>query len=249
MADQELESGQEVSEAQEQPSPEVLSVPSGAKQASAQPVDEDALAERVAARVREAIQPDIERGIQSTKDKRFRVLEGIDPDTLGRFKDYLAKNKGDVDAAYREMRIDDVLDRGRSEEVDRGRSASAGPSEKRMERYVRRILSSAGIPFKDPEYLKVVEKFQSKGSFDEDEFFDEVDDLVERRTTKQERQESPEAGSVVAEGGRTSPGRPDLVEKYKAEMMAARGKGAMVGREIKAKYRKLGVEVDRIVLA
>jgi len=183
----------------------------------------------------------IDSGIKSTKDKRFAALEGVDPDTLKRFKSYLDKYQGNEDLAIREMRVDDMLNRG-SQAPDRGGS---GNVEKRMERYVRRLLSSAGISFKDPEYASIVAK-HSRGALDEEAFYDDVDALVEKAKAKQGKREEVSASAVVAEGGSSAPPTGDLTEKYKSEMIAARGRGSAVGREIKAKYRKLGVNVDTV---
>jgi len=187
----------------------------------------------------------IDAGIKSTKDKRFQALEGVDPVTLKKFKAYLDKYQGDEDKAIREMRVDEILDGQSSKPADRSGSPA---SEKRMTRYVRRLLSSAGVSFRDPEYLAIVNKHSSPNGVDEDAFYDDVDDLVEQRRGKKDRQEAEPTGAVVVEGGRVA-GHPDAEKKYIAEMQAARGKGAAFGRAIKEKYRKLGVDIDSIVLA
>lgn len=184
----------------------------------------------------------IDSGIKSTKDKRFAALEGVDPDTLRRFKSYLEKAGGDENVAIREMKVDDLINRG-SQQPDPGRS---GDVEKRMTRYVRRLLSSAGISFKDPEYAAIVAK-HSRSALDEEAFYDDVDALVEKTQAKTGKQEGVSASAVVMEGGNVAPPTGDLTEKYKSEMAAARGQGAAAGREIKAKYRKLGVAVDAVV--
>ena len=218
----------------------------GSADAGSAPVGLDAKA--IAARldkVDEALKrlPDlIDSGIKSTKDKRFAALEGFDPDTLRRFKTYLEKSGGNDEAAIREMRLDDLISRG-TQQPDLGRS---GDVEKRMTRYVRRLLSSAGISFKDPEYASIVAK-HSRGTVDEEAFYDDVDALVEKVQAKTGKQEGVSPSAVVMEGGNVAPPTGDLSEKYKKEMLAARGKGMAVGSEIKAKFRKLGVDVDNVV--
>lgn len=184
----------------------------------------------------------IDSGIKSTKDKRFAALEGVDPDTLRRFKSYLEKAGGDENVAIREMKVDDLINGRTSQQPDLGRS---GDVEKRMTRYVRRLLSSAGISFKDPEYAAIVAK-HSRGALDEEAFYDDVDVLVEKAHAKTGKQEGVSASAVVMEGGNIAPPTGDLTEKYKSEMLAARGRGMDVGREIKRKYRQLGVDVDAV---
>ena len=107
MADETLESGQEVVEAQETPTPEVPSVPSGDKLPSAEPrLDAAALAEKLEQLEKkfEELPTLVERSIQSTKDRRFAALEGLDPDLLRKFKNYLDQY-GDEDRAIREMQL------------------------------------------------------------------------------------------------------------------------------------------------
>jgi hypothetical protein len=140
----------------------------------------------------------IDSGVKRTKDKRFAALEGLDPDTLKRFKAYLDKYGGNEDAAIREMRIDSVLEGQPSPQKDQGGSDA---EEKRMTRYVRRTLSQSGVSFNDPEYLALVDKHSSPQGVDEEAFYDDVDDLVEKRRNKQTRQTNIGAAAAASVPG------------------------------------------------
>jgi hypothetical protein len=55
-------------------------------------------------------------------------------------------------------------------------------------------------------------------------------------------------GDLDTLGGAPPAGSPSLEERYKKEMLAAKGQGARKGREIREKYRAQGVDVDYIPL-
>jgi hypothetical protein len=147
--------------------------------------------------------PDIiDSGIKRTKDKRFAALGELDPETLRRFKSYLDKYGGNEDAAIREMRVDAVLEGQSSPPADQGRSDA---EERRMTRYVRRTLSGSGVSFNDPEYLALVEKHSSPKGVDEEAFYDDVDELVERRQSKQTKQTNIGAAAAASVPGSAIP--------------------------------------------
>ena len=215
------------------------STPSGAPLAERVGLDEATLDRKL-----KAFEDNLEkrlRGLQSGTDKQIRrvldlskYLPDVSPEVLAR--------------AEREAQIDEIIQgRSASTEPDPGKS---GASDKRMERYARRLLSSAGISFKDPEYLDLVKKHSGRDSVDEDSFYDDLEDLAEKRKAKASKEEAQAPGAIVTEGAGRVPGsNPNLEKDYRAEMNQARGKGNAVGKTIKEKYRKLGLDVDSINLA
>ena len=211
---EELESGQEVVEAQEQPSPAVPSVPSGVEQASAPSLDLDNLAEKVAGMVREGLQVDIERGIQSTKDRRFADVEKIAA--------YLKDSGGDIEKATREMKVDEILAResgapspvlGRTE--DETKAAFGAISEE--------ILSGADIAFDDPEYLAFVAKHNKKITTPE-AWRSVLQSHADRRRIQSARQEGVTASAISSATGGASPASDDSYEGLANQLGALRGK-------------------------
>lgn len=209
--EEQLESGQEVVEAQEQPSPAVPSVPSGVEQASAPSLDLDNLAEKVAGMVRAGLQEDVERQFQSTKDRRYASVEKIAA--------YLDTHGGDVEKATREMKMDELLARdsdspssvpGRTEEEIRAEIAAT------FEATSKEILSGANIPFDDAEYNALVKEYADRIRNPE-HWRTVVQALADRRRIQSERQEgvTPAASSSALGGTPPSGGDTDdeLLEK------------------------------------
>ena len=204
--EEQLESGQEVVEAQEQPSPAVPSVPSGVEQASAPSLDLDNLAEKVAGMVREGLQVDIERGIQSTKDRRFSDVERV----IKALKDA----GGDEMLAIRNMQIDDLIAQGALPAEVPGRTDDG--MEVAFEAISKEILSGANIPFDDAEYNALVTEYE--GRVRNPEHWRSIAQAhVDRRRIQSERQEgvTPAASSSALDGTPPSTGDSDdeLLEK------------------------------------
>ena len=91
----------------------------------------------------------------------------------------------------------------------------------------------------DPEV-----KLVNRDAADEAEYLASVKEaILAKKARLEKRRSSPAAApGMTARGGNTA----DLTEKYKQEMLAARGQGYLVGKAIREKYRKLGVPVDQI---
>jgi len=216
MADETLESGQEVVEAQETPTPEVPSVPSGDKLPSAEPrLDAAALAEKLEQLEKkfEELPTLVERSIQSTKDRRFAALEGLDPDLLRKFKNYLDQY-GDEDRAIREMQVDEMLAR---ESRPSGRGGSDARGTERMSRYARRVLPTAGIDFDDPESKQLVQRASANWNVvGEEGLYDMLDQFVDSITTKQAKQSGITPAAAASPAGATPTGR--SVEEIAAEL-------------------------------
>lgn len=107
MTDKTPESGLEVQESKAPPVPEI-SEPSGDERPSAAAVDADTLADQLTERVMSKLDEVIDRRLQSTKDKRLSALDGLDPEALRRFNQYV-KKFGDENEAVRQMQIDHLI--------------------------------------------------------------------------------------------------------------------------------------------
>jgi hypothetical protein len=68
-------------------------------------------------------------------------------------------------------------------------------------------------------------------------------------TKKAARLNTPPEARLTGGAGKVTPATPaTLIDQYKQEMLANRGKGMDVGNAIKSKYREKGVNVDTISL-
>lgn len=191
MAETQLESGQETPETVAPPAP-TISEPSGVQQTSAVAVSAEALAKEVAT-LREQIAaiPDlVERKFQSGKDRRFQVLEGLDPEALRRFNAYV-KKFGDEDEAVRQMQIDAMLTRQSSPAADQGRSAVAETRDTAV--ILAEVRQDLGVEIApdDAELIELSKKTYSS--------WDAWDKTVHKMAAKRLKQTGVATSSVVAE--------------------------------------------------
>ena len=112
-----------------------------------------------------------------------------------------------------------------------------------------RIMDDAGVQIEknDPEAALLAEARTPR------EYFLAVETAIETKRQRTSTEPKEEEGATPPRtptnlGGSGAPTPKATVDDYKKEMYAARGQGAVKGREIKDKYRKLGVEVDVTVL-
>lgn len=233
MTEETLESGPEPQEPQGSPSPVVPSAPSGDKPTSAEPRLDAAVLDRLA-KLEQQLEklPDIvERGIQSTKDRRFAALEGVNPDTLAKFKKYLDQFGGDENRAIREMQVDDMLARGSQQQPRGGGDAMVT---ERMTRYARRILATAGIDFNDSGYKELVQRANANwNSVGEDGFYDMLENFANERSTKAVKQAGVTPAAKVAPAGAVSTSRTaaeiaaDLAELQRTDPRNIEGRKAL----------------------
>ncbi len=214
--------------------PEVSEV-SAAAPPSGQQVDEDALVERTLERILPKFEEAARRKAQSVFDKTSYQFETM--------AEYLKAAGGDPKKAAREMALDQVAQR----EMNRPSSEPEVPvrtkgedGEKRTAQFLNELKDESGIELSDEE-LKQIWGGKRYTNWD-DPFRD-----ARKAAWKKAKQEAPAPGAVIVEGGRTA-APPDAERKYIEEMNAARGRGAPFGREIKSRYRALGVDVDSINL-
>lgn len=192
MTEAPLESGQEVQEVVEQPTP-TPSVPSGDKQTSAPEVNAEALVEQLVPLLTEQLRPEWEKADQSVKDKRLQGLT----DDVERLKIYLSASGGDVDKAIREMKVDDLL-AGEPQSVV---GATGNEVQGAMEAISTMKLSAAGIPFEDTGYLALVGQY---GWIQNPEHWGSVlDTYIGTRVTKEAKQTGVTGAAVVSNIGGT----------------------------------------------
>jgi hypothetical protein len=210
-----MESDLESSEREETPKPSLPSVqPGDSKPSAGGQVDADGLVETISQRVIDALEKEVlpsltERAMQSTKDRRFRPLaelgeDGID--ALKSFKRYLDKYNGDEEEAIRQMRIDATL--GQEAPSPSVVGATGSTLEGRMDRFARRILSTAGLDLKDPRYEEWVTSYRFVS---EDTFYDDLEANADRWRTQSLKQTESVSGASTApaEGSFVSSEDPD----------------------------------------
>src|SRR3989304_661535 len=191
------ENAQELTETQEKPTPAVPS-PVSAVTPSAPSLDADLLANALAnPKVRgalvETLRPEWQKDSQSVKDKRIAGLT----DDVERLKVYIQKSGGDVDAAVREMRVDELLE---------GRPARGGAESEDVAYMTAKsalILKDAEISFEDPEYRLLVAQYE--GRINPNQWVDVVQHFADSRQKKATRQTSVTASAAVGGGGSAAP--------------------------------------------
>lgn len=250
MTEQANESGLPGNEAGGEPSPSVPSTPAGDQLPSipaGTPPDVAAKIESLEATVKELQEkqvdiPDaIEQGIQGTKDRRFRVLREIDPDTLELFSQYLKQFDGNVALAQRELAVDLMLQGDGSASPASQGSGGGGATaatDKEMSDISVKILTEAGIAFNDPGYDAYVDSVAGE-TFTKDEWKDKTNAWAMQRL----RQINVPPGAIVPESG-PPPAPANLQAAYDKEFKTLKGTRNTAGlMALKRKYRALGLDV------
>ncbi len=248
MTEQADESGLQGNEAGGEPSPSVPSTPAG-DQLPSTPTggtpDVAAEIESLKATVAklEAAQIDIpdaiEQGIQGTKDRRFRVLREIDPDTLTLFSQYLKQFDGNVALAQRELAVDLMLQGEPSaspQPQGSGSGRATAATDTQMSAISVTVLTRAGIAFDDPRYDAYVTS-KAGSEFTEKQWEDDLNDWAMSVV----RGAPP--GALISESG-PPPAPTNLQVAYDKEFAALQGTRNVQGlMALKRKYRALGLDV------
>lgn len=187
---------QEIAQGQAEPSVPTLAVspevPVGASASGG--FNEDELVSKIVAR----LAPEIDKRVQSVKDKRLSALDKLGGvDDLLALKDYIKAKNGDVDAAVREMRIDQVLSGQSASPAPAGTGAAVeAPSD--IKEWTAEVLNEAGISFEDPEYKALAgERVATRAEWDR---------KLTRFVAKRNKQGvTPGAASAVGDGGGATP--------------------------------------------
>jgi len=183
---------------------------------------------------------EIDARFKSGKDKRFAKVDEI--------YEWVKASGGDPkkieDRVERQVLLErlEALEKPESVQVGAHGGAADKDAESRTAKFLNDLKDESGVELTDEELGQI---WGGRRYTNWDDAFRDA----RKPAFKKAKGETIVPAAVVAEGGRTAQVTGDLAEKYKSEMTAARGKGHAAGREIKAKYRKLGVDVDRIVLA
>lgn len=243
MTDTLQESASGAQEPKAPPVPEVSGVSEG-QRPSAEAVEPQGLEA-----VRGVIKAELEtfrRELQSEKDRRlaqaektYGRLSDLEP-ILSRFEQILAENKGDVQAAKRQLKqeerdqkIDELLATG-SRAPDHGGSGAGDEAlKKRMEKRAGDILEEAGIAPDDPE----VTTLAGEAVTSEDQYYHKLNRLVARRL----KQASVGAGATVTEPGKTPGPAKEERERLTAELEEIRSgkRGSAMSPENKQRRKEI----------
>lgn len=155
--------------------------------------------------------------------------DGVDPQAIVR--------QGVVDAIV-ERELGDAQSQRQAE--SRG-AAAAGGEAVAVKSEVDRILGQYGVAQDDPEVLALAKEVQGQPLLNQLQKLDELGQDIQRR-------KGGTSAQIGAARGKGASGPAELEAKYREEMRSKRGQGMHVAREIKERFRKAGLDVDRIDL-
>ena len=157
MTDKPLESAQDAPEVQPEPKA-VPSVPSVGQAASPETLaDEDALVAKLTKRLLAELKPTVE-------DAASRKAQSVTDGTLARYQKMAVKLKetgGDPVKAAREAAIDDLIGGGSPRDLV-GTEPEEDEATAVMQAKSTIILESAGVALDDPDYKKLVDRYQGR---------------------------------------------------------------------------------------
>lgn len=193
----------------------------------------DGLAPRLKQSQKDVIEGSVKRNVREAFQGFDSAAEALAP--------YLKEGTNVPEVKQRlamQLLADELLGQGEREPAPQGRSQGDGQSPNPLQAEIIKMLTDRGLSGKEPELVDFLG--QSKGK----PFYQVVRELDDLTNTLVERAK-PDPSKILGGGtGGNAPPPADLVAEYRKEMLAARGKGAMAGREIREKYAKLGVPVD-----
>jgi len=175
----------------------------------------------------EALRPEWQKDTQSVKDKRIAGLT----DDVERLKVYIQKTGGDVDAAVREMRVDELLE---------GRPARGGAESEDVAYMTAKsalILKDAEISFEDPEYRLLVAQYE--GRINPNQWVDVVQHFADSRQKKATRQTSVTASAAVGGGGSAAPAGDLDALTEELEAIQSGKRGSLTDPKLQAKRKEL----------
>ena len=195
----------------------------------------------------EAIGELVKREVQSVKDTRLGKHESRLDDLEGAISQYESLKGGTVDAdALGTMQGKKALADMRAElETLKGSNVaapSAGAGEELGREQEASILKENQIAVDDP---RIVELLRSGEYSSKAEYLKDLNEKAFAWRQVDAKKPVPGIGAVAQVVPSIPSADPDATEKYKADMIAARGK-ARLGRQIKEDARKAGVDVDHI---
>lgn len=187
----------------------------------------------IAKQVAEILRPDIEKTIQSTKDKRIAKLEkAVGLEELEQLGATIPEN---VKAEYRNRQLEERLQA--IEQSTSPKPTSQGSGTVQANEWSK-VIEQVGLDLKAPETISLL-----RGEYRNiDHFTAEAYKLRDniKSQPKPTIETSPSIpGRKITENVETD------TQKYIDEMLAAQG-NKILGKSIKEKYRKAGVPVDNV---
>ena len=166
--------------------------------ASEQPqVDVSALAKAVAQEMN--LEGLVDARFKKTTDSRFADVRKV--------AEYLERAGGDVEAAAKNMVVDQLVEREMSKEASQpaaGGGEDVGVTD-RMTKYARRVLANAEIDWDDNEdYAALLKEVNEDwDTIGEHGFYDRLDTFADNYKDKAAKQGSVGMGAIVGSGGKT----------------------------------------------
>jgi hypothetical protein len=195
---------------------------------------------------------DVRRQVQGLVDKNVSRVDRRIADANRRIEEYvkLGQSAGVQVTPEQLERMKDKVIReaftASESDGDGNQEAQHGPQQQQINPIMQvaiKRLEKAGL---NPEEVEKHPDFHvvDRKTEDPDEFLSSINEFIEAAKKRQEAGGSAAAvPGEVARGGSTGG---HLADKYIEEIMAARGQGAHVGKEIRERYRKMGVDVDSV---
>jgi len=147
-----------------------------------------------------------EMNLEGLVDARFKKTTDPRFADVRKVADYLDKAGGDVEAAAKNMVVDQIVEREMSGEP--AQSAAGGGEDvglgERMTKYARRVLASADIDWEDnEEYDALLKEVNDDwGNIGEYGFYDRLDTFADDYKDKATKQEDVGLGAVVGSSGK-----------------------------------------------
>ncbi len=191
--------------------------------------------------LREDLKGWIQEGTERTKQSQRDAIKARVPEVVRETlaAEIEAIKKYAPDEKQKELQFEALVTHLTSEDSKpEEKPASSSPDESTVEREVRGVVEKHGLSGSEPELKQYMT--EAKGQ----SLFDMLTGLEKVAVEVAEKRKASPAG--ILPSGSSPPPKPDVIQKYKEEMWAARGQGNAVGKAIKEKYRELGVEVDLI---
>jgi hypothetical protein len=247
MTDKPVESAPETPENEGMPAPDFSEASEGQQTSQGKSVDVDSLVKRLDDYDKRF--QEIERREQSIKDKRLGDHDKRLKD-LERLGGLLKEHGGDVHKAAYEVRLMDAADAVLSMQAEPKPSAPRLPGKERMEQEygdeLADYLQERHVQIDPEELREATKEMRGKKFSSVSKAVATAAGMVDAYLEAKKKRGAPASagGMAIPKGGK---GNPDLEKQYKKEILAARGQGGSVGRDIRRKYREQGVDVDRVV--
>ena len=205
--------------------------------------DADATVEALQAKLSSWLDSELEKRLQGQKDRRFSKLEkqfGEVDARLARFAT-LMETGLKPDQAHQQLEVEEAIEfyRQQSQGSRQGGAPASNPAPGSAEQEqaaaeADQLLKEAGLD-NDPAWAEILRARTFKDGVD---LLKTAASFVIKRSIQKKPDENPAA--IIQPGGGSLP-KPDLEAAYWKEVNAAKGQGSAKGREIREKYRKLGL--------